>query len=532
MNLNQKLAGLSLNIGAPAQSAMDLGMKPQAVSGMFMNLPLAEIEFFDKNPRRQHDMESYNHIKESIRSTGIQQPVHVTQRPGENRYILAQGGNTRLKIMRELLEETGEDRFRSMPCFYVAYTNETDLQIAHLIENEQRAEMCFWDKACAYAEIRDMFQEESEKKLSLRELEVMFGGYGLSISYVALSLFFFASDALQELGDYAFELSNAKTADIKKLHTAVLNAAHRLKRDDGFAFLWSDILERWHSQYTDKNLDVDNLISFVRQAFEQEYGSAAFQTASAVKTLNSMQCHETVAATSSLSVTGSETVQTPPAVKAGTATIARHDAVPAVVHGSSHKEDAGSEDSQPQGAARAEVNPPSEAEPSVNCANLPLSAAQYEKKLHCLIRRWLGTVNLSDCFRSHAGFRYGFYIEYPAFEHVPHKDDTPYPYIVDALHPQAGNVFAYLAKLSGQEKLLFDLDDNNNPLLRLPDESKLKIAYIDPDKLDEYNNFGIGDRSNLLSEVLTWQSDRNHPFCSVLDEILAVMRDLNACGEV
>lgn len=58
------------------------------------------------------------------------QPVHITPR---------------LKIMRELFEETGDERFRLMPCLYQPYRDDTVLQIAHLIENEQRAEMCFWD---------------------------------------------------------------------------------------------------------------------------------------------------------------------------------------------------------------------------------------------------------------------------------------------------------------------------------------------------------------------------------------------------
>lgn len=524
MNLNQKLAGLSLNIGTPTQSNMDLGLKPQTASGMFMNLPLSEIVFFDKNPRRQHDPEVYQQIKESIRSTGIQQPVHVTQRPNESHYVLAQGGNTRLKIMRELWEETGEERFRSMPCFYVAYTDETNLQIAHLIENEQRAPMCFWDKACAYAQIRDRFQQESDKRLSLRELEVMFGVHGLSLSYQAIGLFLFAADALQGLGQYAFELSNAKTAEIKKLHSTALQVARQIKRDEDFAATWTAILTCWHEQYSASQLDTDALLSFVQTALEQEYGSAAFSNNQTVKPLDSDKSQETVAV-NSLSLTGSEPKNSLADKQNESADFAQPQAVPAVADGSSVAMETGSVDIQPTGATQAVVNPPSESESS-----LPISATQCKKKLHSLLRRWLSSVNLADCFHVHAGFKYGFYIEYPAFEHISPKSEVAY--IVDALHSQAGNVFAYVAKLSGQEDCLFDLNNQHNPLLSLPDNSKLKIAYIDPDKLDEYNNFGIGDRSNLLTEILSWQSDRKHPFCHVVDEILTVIRDLNAAEEV
>ena len=85
--------------------------------------------------------------------------------------------------MQELLAETGDARFAEIPAIYTEYTSEADIQIAHLIENEQRAEMCFWDKAQAYAAVREMFQSQSEKKLSLRELEALFLTHGLSLSY-------------------------------------------------------------------------------------------------------------------------------------------------------------------------------------------------------------------------------------------------------------------------------------------------------------------------------------------------------------
>ena len=77
-------------------------------------------------------------------------------------------------------------------------------------------------------------------------------------------------------------------------------------------------------------------------------------------------------------------------------------------------------------------------------------------------------------------------------------------------------------------ELFYDIESGNkNPLLSLPENSKLKIAYQDPDKLDEYNNFGIGDRSNLITRVLAWQSDSADPFATLLDEIIAVLRQLS-----
>ena len=113
------LVNSSLLVANPTQTGMNLNTAPQNMPGMFLNLSVNDIDFFDKNPRRQHDEELYGQIKASIRASGVQHPVHVTRRPDSGKYILAQGGNTRLKIVKELYEETGDARFASIPCIYI-----------------------------------------------------------------------------------------------------------------------------------------------------------------------------------------------------------------------------------------------------------------------------------------------------------------------------------------------------------------------------------------------------------------------------
>lgn len=211
-------AAASLMVPQPAQTGMDIAVKDDVFPGLFLNVPVSEIDFFDKNPRTRHDPELYRQIKESIRETGVQQPVHITRRPGCRCYVLSQGGNTRLKIVQELYAETGDGRFAAIPAIYAEYTSEADIRIAHLIENEQRAEMCFWDKAQAYAAIRDMFQAESAKQLSLRELEALFLTHGLSLTYQVLGYLFFAKDHLSGLGSLCMYLSNSKTIELRALY--------------------------------------------------------------------------------------------------------------------------------------------------------------------------------------------------------------------------------------------------------------------------------------------------------------------------
>ena len=73
-----------------------------------LELPLDEIETYVANPR-PYANPIYLEIKESIRRIGVQHRIIVTRRPKQEKYVIHQGGNTRLQCLRELYEETGEE---------------------------------------------------------------------------------------------------------------------------------------------------------------------------------------------------------------------------------------------------------------------------------------------------------------------------------------------------------------------------------------------------------------------------------------
>ena len=73
-----------------------------------MLLDVRSIKSYERNPRHSENPE-YDRIKVSIRANGLDQPLVITQRPGTTDYIVHSGGNTRLLILKELLEETGEE---------------------------------------------------------------------------------------------------------------------------------------------------------------------------------------------------------------------------------------------------------------------------------------------------------------------------------------------------------------------------------------------------------------------------------------
>lgn len=144
-------------------------------------LDVARIKPYEHNPRRAPNAE-FDRIKASIRVDGLGQPLVVTQRPGESDYLVHAGGNTRLRILKELFADTDDPRFGTVACVVRPWTREADVLLAHLKENDLRGELTFLDKALAVADAKRLLEEDGTAELTQARLaEVLTrSGYGLS----------------------------------------------------------------------------------------------------------------------------------------------------------------------------------------------------------------------------------------------------------------------------------------------------------------------------------------------------------------
>ncbi len=140
---------------------------------------ITRIRAYARNPRRGDNPE-YDRIKDSIRAHGMDQPLVITRRPGEDDYMVHSGGNTRLRILRELFEETGEERFYRIHCLIRPWTRESDVLLAHLRENDLRGSLTFIDKALAVQEAGQLLAQEMGVEAVIQdqlEAELQKAGY-------------------------------------------------------------------------------------------------------------------------------------------------------------------------------------------------------------------------------------------------------------------------------------------------------------------------------------------------------------------
>ena len=165
---------------------------------------IEEIDFYEANPRRLPNPQ-YEAIKESIRQSGLQQPLVVTRRPGSARYVVARGGNTRLKILHELWRETGEKRFHVIDVYAVPWEGEAELLAAHLRENDLRGNLTLLERALAVRRLRELIEEEQGRKLSRRELAEALKTRGYTVTPSRVVVYDYVVDVLHQAVPQALE---------------------------------------------------------------------------------------------------------------------------------------------------------------------------------------------------------------------------------------------------------------------------------------------------------------------------------------
>lgn len=141
------------------------------VSGVHGSEPIScrDIEVFKLNQRCSINPR-YSEIKKSISNGGLHQPLHIVFHPKEKKWVLSQGGQTRLYILRELFEETGEEQYQYPEIIKDEYRSDLDLCIAHMIENSMRADNSFYETATAVVNARNLMTEESGEIPTQEEL--------------------------------------------------------------------------------------------------------------------------------------------------------------------------------------------------------------------------------------------------------------------------------------------------------------------------------------------------------------------------
>ncbi|POR57215.1 ParB family protein [Pseudomonas syringae] len=175
--------------GSFSRSGPAVDQLPDPIADTPMVLTIDEMKAYEHNPRTVTNAK-YQEIKDSIRVRGLDQPPQVTRRPGEKNFIIRNGGNTRLSILRELYSETGDERFYRISVLFRPWDGERGEIIAltgHLAENDLRGNLMFIERALGIENARTIYEQETGEPISQRDLakRLKADGYPVSQSHIS-----------------------------------------------------------------------------------------------------------------------------------------------------------------------------------------------------------------------------------------------------------------------------------------------------------------------------------------------------------
>ncbi|OGA58467.1 MAG: hypothetical protein A2710_23810 [Burkholderiales bacterium RIFCSPHIGHO2_01_FULL_64_960] len=184
---SQQMAGKLLAAGFERSGPFALALS-DPIADTPMVVTLDQLRPYDHDPRKKRNS-AYEDIKASIRERGLDAAPAITRRPGEEHYIIRNGGNTRLAILRELWSETKDERFFRVPCLFRPWPERGEIiaLTGHLAENELRGGLTFIERALGVEKARELYELEVSAPLTQSELarRLAADGYPVQQSHIS-----------------------------------------------------------------------------------------------------------------------------------------------------------------------------------------------------------------------------------------------------------------------------------------------------------------------------------------------------------
>lgn len=174
--------------GAFMNNGPSLAQLSDPIADTPMVVTLDQLRPYEHNPRLNRNP-LYDQLKESIRNRGLDAPPPITRRPGEPHFIIRNGGNTRLAILKELWTETRDERFLRIHCLFRPWPKRGDIVAltGHLAENDMHGELTFIERALGVERARELYEVEGGRSLTQRELAQRLAEDGYPVSQPHIS---------------------------------------------------------------------------------------------------------------------------------------------------------------------------------------------------------------------------------------------------------------------------------------------------------------------------------------------------------
>ncbi|WP_165793871.1 hypothetical protein [Hyphococcus luteus] len=130
-------------------------------AGDYRRLDIDQIEPYDRNPRQLPNPKTHD-LEASLRASGgLERVLAVTRRPGAGAYMVLEGGNTTLILLKKLLSETNDERFRHVTADIRPWPGDLDVMARHYRENNTRGDLSFGERSLEMLALYRQYCEEA-----------------------------------------------------------------------------------------------------------------------------------------------------------------------------------------------------------------------------------------------------------------------------------------------------------------------------------------------------------------------------------
>ena len=280
-DMADKLLAAGFRRTGPAATALS-----DPIADTPMVVTLDQLRPYDHDPRVKRNP-AYEDIKASIRERGLDAPPAITRRPGGEHYIIRNGGNTRLAILRELWSETKQERFFRISCLFRPWPERGEIVAltGHLAENELRGGLTFIERALGVEKAREFYEQETGSTLTQSELakRLTADGYPVQQSHISRM-----QDAVRHLLPAIPTVLYGGLGRHQVERLAVLRKAcertwerHALGRhlSVDFASLFQDVLSQFDTQPDNFSLQrvQDELVGQMAELLEADYDTLSLE---------------------------------------------------------------------------------------------------------------------------------------------------------------------------------------------------------------------------------------------------------------
>lgn len=241
-----------------------------------MVLTLDQIKHYELNPRVKKNPK-YEGLRSSILKRGFNAVPPVTRRPDQDYFILRDGFNTRLTILNELWKETKNEKFYKILCQFYPWEKEIKVLTGHLSENDLHGDLTFIEKALGVDEARKIYENETGRELTLREIAQFLTDDGYPIKHTQVKRYQETIEFLLPVIPNALysgmtSYQTRKLTDIRRQGKTIYQK-YKDNTDEMFISLFENVLAIFDDEAESFNFNrfKDELIGEMSQTLGQSY---------------------------------------------------------------------------------------------------------------------------------------------------------------------------------------------------------------------------------------------------------------------